>query len=106
MKVRLYHKLYVEENYEGKFNILAGERRLMTEALKKTRGVMKSAWKLCCPTVPNYYTYPYFRKQVKRHGIDLRIIAEEKVRSAKVQRNLRALAKKRNITLRSIKDET
>lgn len=70
--------VYTKEDYKGEFNLLAGERKVIVNALIKTRGSLVDAQKIVCP-LDYPYTYNSLIKTLKRHSIPLAMFKKLKL---------------------------
>lgn len=62
--------IYTKADYKGEFNLLAGERKVIVNALIKTAGSIKQAQRIVCPA--DYpYKYNTLIKVIQRHSIPL-----------------------------------
>ena len=64
-------------DYEGEFNILKHEKKLILLALEKANGNLKEAHKLLCPQTKPYYSYSFLKVQVYRHEIDIMDVRDD-----------------------------
>ena len=58
---------YTPLHYQNKLLLL--ERKLITLALKREKGIVKNAHKLLCPK-GQYYTYNALVRVIRKHGIN------------------------------------
>lgn len=108
---------FTVQDYEGEFNLLKQEKKLILLALSKTNGSIKLAHKLLCPQPKPHYSYSYIVVQIRRHEISISGIQDElnllendrrKHREASedhrklVQKNLKKFYDKSGVKLRSL----
>ena len=62
--------VYTKVDYEtGELNLLKGERLVIAQALRKTKGIVSEAHAIVCP-VGQPYSYSALLRVIKRHSID------------------------------------